>query len=75
MPSVIENDSPLAVLIKITLSGKVGTITSKDYKGNTIIAVYSPIEGINLGIIVKVNLNEVQKSFIKTALLITIMTL
>ena len=57
--------------MRLALQGKSGTIIGMDYRGVTVLAAYEPVAELNLGIVVKIDLNEVQAPFIKVGLLVT----
>jgi PAS domain S-box-containing protein len=61
-------DSQLAQPIRLALKGLSGTIIGLDYRGEIVIAAYEPIAILNMGLVVKINLEEFRKPFIETGL-------
>jgi hypothetical protein len=68
-PKPVPLDSKLDVPMRMALSGISGTIIGLDYRGEEVLAAYEPVEGLNLGIVDKVDLSEVRAPFIKAGLL------
>jgi len=68
-PKPVPWNSKLAEPMRQALSGKSGTIIALDYRGETVLAAYEPLAGINMGIVSKIDLAEVRGPFIKAFLL------
>ncbi|MBN1516413.1 PAS domain S-box protein [Candidatus Sumerlaeota bacterium] len=65
MPDSIPfKDSPLAEPMRNALSGKAGTIVGLDYRGAEVLAAYEPIKELKLGIVAKVDIQEIKKPFL-----------
>ncbi|XPV77532.1 MAG: PAS domain S-box protein [Desulfovibrio sp.] len=65
---VLPLGSPEAIPMQRALLGETGTIEGKDYKGNHVIAAYTPvaIDNKTVGFVAKINLFEIQKTFLIT---------
>lgn len=62
-------DSPLAVATRRALLGHSGTMVGLDYRGATVLAAYEYIDGINVGLVAKIDLAELRRPFIKAGIL------
>jgi PAS domain S-box-containing protein len=61
-------DSQLAQPMRLALKGLSGTIIGLDYRGEIVIAAYEPVAILNMGLVVKIDLEEFRKPFIQTGL-------
>ncbi|MCB2183754.1 MAG: hypothetical protein KQH63_17095 [Desulfobulbaceae bacterium] len=68
-PMPVPWDSGLAEPMKLALSGKSGTIIGLDYRGETVVAAYEPVRELDLGIVAKVDLSEIQAPFVKAGII------
>ena len=66
-------NSKLAEPSRLALSGKSGTIVGFDYRGVEVLAAYEPVQGLNWGIVAKVDMSEVRIPFIKAAAISSIL--
>ena len=66
-PKPVPWDSKLAQPMRLALSGKSGTVIALDYRGEKVLAAHEPISGLNLGIVAKIDMAEIQAPFIKAA--------
>ncbi len=57
------------------LSGQSGWIIGPDYRGVDVMAAYEPVEHLNMGLVVKIDMTEIQAPFIKAGVIILILTL
>jgi len=64
-PRPVPWDSPIAEPMRLALSGKSGVVMDLDYRGAMVIAAHEPVSELNLGIVAKIDLNEVQAPFFK----------
>ncbi len=68
-PRPVAWDSELAEPMRLALSGESGTIIGMDYRGKTVLAAYEPVAVMDLGIVAKIDLWEIQRPFIRAALI------
>ena len=57
-------DNPM----KLALNGQTGTAVTTDYRGERVLAAYMPVEELNLGIVSKIDLDEIQSPLIQASL-------
>ncbi|HSC75524.1 MAG TPA: ATP-binding protein [Pseudomonadales bacterium] len=74
-PSVLSEDDPSVQAMKLALDGNAGVMYTHDYRGVLVLAAFVPVENMNLGIVVKIDAEEVRKPFLYTALYATLATL
>jgi len=68
-PMVYAMSDPVMEPMRRALEEKgAGRLFSKDYRGKNVLTAYSSIEGVNLGITTKIDLDEVRMPFIKTGI-------
>ncbi|HQQ63829.1 MAG TPA: ATP-binding protein [Pseudomonadales bacterium] len=75
LPPVVPEDHPSVQAMKLALDGHSGVMTTRDYRDVEVLAAFVPVEGMNLGIVVKIDVSEVRNPFIKTALYAGMVTL
>lgn len=69
-PERISVDEERAAPMRLALFGHSGTVIDKDYRGETVLSAYEPIKILKLGIVAKIDLAEIRKPFIDSALYI-----
>ena len=48
--------------------GGSGLITTRDYRGQNVLAAYAPVEGTNLAVMTKIDIDEVRGPFVSTGI-------
>jgi PAS domain S-box-containing protein len=59
----LSMQSGFAEPMRAALSGQSGTMIGKDYAGREVLAAYEPVNGLNLGLVAKVELAEIRRRF------------
>lgn len=66
----IPFESHLATPMRMALLGHSGTIVDTDYRGTEVLSAYEPVSILDLGIVAKIDLNEIRRPYINSALII-----
>ncbi len=74
-PSPIDFDSDLAEPMRLALKGLSGTIIGLDYRGQTVLAAYEPVGVLNLGIVAKIDLEEIRAPYSRSCLSAAVVSL
>ncbi len=67
-PAPVSFSSDLAEPMRAALEGRSGTMVGLDYRGEKVLAAFEPVKELDLGIVAKIDLIEVQTPFITAAL-------
>ncbi|HIJ22150.1 MAG: response regulator [Gammaproteobacteria bacterium] len=70
--AVLPLDGELAIPMQLALQGESGTIVAKDHRGVEVLAAYEPVTTLNYGMVTKVDMAEIQRPFIITGVIATI---
>ncbi len=60
----LDNNEILAVPLRRALNGESGVIEAKDYRGEEVLAAYESINGLNIGLVAKIDMKELKEPFI-----------
>ena len=71
-------DKPLSIPYKgewaepmrLALAKESGTMIGLDYRGKSVLAAYEPVDMLDLGLVAKIDLSEIQAPFIRTGLIL-----
>ncbi len=74
-PKPVPWDSTLAEPIRRALSGKSGTLIGIDYRGVEVLAAHEPVAELDLGIVAKIDLEEIRDPFVKAGLVVGLFSL
>lgn len=74
-PDAIPIDSDRAEPMRRALSGKSGTMVALDYRGKTVLAAYEPVSFLDLGVVAKIDLEEVQAPYKRAGVIATVFAL
>jgi diguanylate cyclase (GGDEF)-like protein/PAS domain S-box-containing protein len=66
-PHPVAFNAQEAAPMRLALQGKSGSIVGLDYRGETVLAAYEPVAELNLGVVAKIDLKEVQAPFFLAA--------
>ena len=55
--------------IKKALLGQHGSIVGRDYRGVKVLAAYTPVPELKLGLVAKIDISEIQKPYIRTGMI------
>jgi PAS domain S-box-containing protein len=68
-PEPVSINSSIAEPMRRALQGESGTIIGLDYRGSVVLAAFEPVAGVDLGIVAKIDLEEVRAPYVRAALL------
>jgi len=69
IPQSLPIDSPLGIPIRKALEGESGTMVSPDYRNVEVLNAYEPIKILNLGLVAKIDLQEIRAPFYRAGLM------
>ncbi len=64
-PQPIPLDSPMAEPMRYVLMGKEGVILGPDYRGEKVLAAVEYVQELDLGLVAKIDMAEIQSPFIR----------
>jgi PAS domain S-box-containing protein len=67
LPPALPLDSPLAEPMRKALSGQSGTMTGRDYRGQSVLAAYQWVPEMRIGLVAKIDAAEVRRPLLQTA--------
>ena len=62
----IPFNSKFAEPMRMALKGKSGAIVGLDYRGQTVLAAFEPVKHMNIGLVAKIDLDEIRAPFVKS---------
>ena len=68
-PGQIPFDGEWAEPMRHALAGRTGVSRATDYLGNDVLAAYRPLFAGNLGLVVKIDIEEIRRPFLRAVLL------
>jgi signal transduction histidine kinase len=68
-PQNVPMDSEVAEPMRRALNGLSGTVIGFDYRGETVLAAHEPVAELNLGIVAKIDMEEIRSPFVTAGLI------
>ncbi len=69
VPAAVRMASGMAEPMRRALSGETGTVIGPDYRPSTVLAGFVPIPVLDVGLVAKIDLDEIRKPFINAGML------
>lgn len=69
-PQPVPIDSDLSEPMRLALSGQSGTVQALDYQGVEVLAAFEPIAELDLGLVAKVNVSEIEAPFYRAGMIV-----
>jgi len=68
-PPVYSLDNPQVEAMRLALTqGGTGLVITPDYRGKNVLAAYAGVEGTNLGVVTKIDVDEIRGPFVDTGI-------
>jgi PAS domain S-box-containing protein len=71
IPDSVPFNSELAEPMRRALSGQSGAMVALDYRGHTVLAAYEPTKMLGLGVVAKIDLEEMQAPYKRAGIVAT----
>jgi signal transduction histidine kinase len=70
-PTPIPFRSEFAEPMRRALGGESGTVVGLDYRGETVLAAYEKILGVDWGVVAKIDMKELRRPFMRAGLIVS----
>ena len=68
-PKHVQKTVSWAEPMRRALAGQIGMLIGNDYHGKEVLAAYHPITSLGIGLVIKVDLEEIQRPFLRAIML------
>ena len=74
-PESIRFGGPVGQPMTEALSGRSGTMVGRDYVGRRVLAAYEPLPSLNLGLVAKIDMAEINEGYLRAAVVAGLVSL